>query len=128
LLPRRAPAIAAYVLAAALCFYLLISVDPWWTGAESFGIRFFVSLTPIFVLGLAAACERFAASWRNVQAGERRIAIIFTLLIAWNLGLILQVRYNLLPIFGQVEWRDVVYAQFRVVPAMVWDSLRSCLK
>jgi hypothetical protein len=127
-LPRRAPAIAASVLAAALCFYLLICVDPWWNGAESFGIRFFVSLTPIFVLGLAAACERFAGIWSDAQAGARRIAVIFLLLIAWNLGLILQIRYNLLPIFGQVEWRDVVYAQFRVVPGMVLDSLRSCRK
>ncbi|HTQ95607.1 MAG TPA: glycosyltransferase family 39 protein [Candidatus Acidoferrum sp.] len=124
-LRRRASEIATYFLAAAGCFYLLISVDPWWHGVESFGIRFFVSLTPVFVMGLAAACARFAEAWGNLQEVTRRVAVIITLLIVWNLGLVFQIRDHLLPIFGQIHWKDVVYDQFRVVPGELARAFRS---
>ena len=122
---RRVPRVGAKIFAATAAFYLLIAVNPWWDGVESFGIRFFVSLTPIFVLGLAASCAEFAHSWGNVQAATRRVAVVFALLITWNLGLVFQLSSNMLPVFGRVIWRDVVFNQFRVVPGEFLHSLYS---
>jgi hypothetical protein len=41
-----------------------------WDGISSFGNRFFVSLTAIFVVGLAALFEFFGRAWQGRQAGE----------------------------------------------------------
>jgi hypothetical protein len=122
---RRFPAVGGKILVATAAFYFLISANPWWDGVESFGIRFFVSLTPIFILGLAAACAEFARVWGNLQGATGRVAVVFALLIVWNLGLVFQLSSNMLPIFGHIVWRDVVFNQFRVVPGEFLHSLRS---
>jgi hypothetical protein len=122
---RRVPDVGGKMLAATLGFYVLIAVNPWWDGVESFGIRFFVSLTPIFILGLAASCAEFARAWSDIAGATRRAAVVFTLLIVWNLGLVFQLSSNMLPVFGQIIWRDVVFNQFRVVPGEFLHSLRS---
>jgi hypothetical protein len=52
---RRAdPSFAAKLIACFFGFYLLIAFCPNWDGISSFGNRFFVSLTPVFIIGLAA--------------------------------------------------------------------------
>lgn len=122
---RRVPSVGAKIFVTAAAFYVLIAVNPWWDGVESFGIRFFVSLTPIFILGLAASCAEFVRAWGDVQGATRRVAVVFALLIVWNLGLVFQLSSNMLPVFGQVIWRDVVFNQFRVVPGEFLHSLRS---
>ena len=45
-----------------LAYYYFIASYPDWDGLSSFGNRFFVSLTPIFILGLAALLGSFS-SW-----------------------------------------------------------------
>ncbi len=45
-----------------LAFYYFIASYPDWDGLSSFGNRFFVSLTPIFILGLAALLSSLS-SW-----------------------------------------------------------------
>jgi hypothetical protein len=122
---RRVPSVGGKMFAAAAGFYLLIGVNPWWDGVESFGIRFFVSLTSIFILGLAASCAEFARAWGDIGAATRRVAAVLTLLIVWNLGLVFQLSSNMLPVFGQIVWRDVLFNQFRVVPGEFLQSLRS---
>src|ERR1700693_6522461 len=49
---------ATYLMVAAFSFYLVISFYPDWDGLSSFGNRFFVSLTSVFVLGLASLFDR----------------------------------------------------------------------
>ena len=43
-----------------LAYYYFIASYPDWDGLSSYGNRFFISLTPIFILGLAALLERFS--------------------------------------------------------------------
>lgn len=67
------------LIATAVAFYLLIAFYPDWDGLASFGNRFFVSLTPIFVIGLAALFDRLARTWDgdpgwNERAGESGIS------------------------------------------------------
>jgi hypothetical protein len=103
--------------------YCLISVYPWWHGVYSFGNRFFIALTPVFVIGLAAAFSQAARLWPGPQAAARRLVPVTVLLIIWNFGLIYQFTHVLFfPESARaVSWTEVVYNQFRVVPG---DALR----
>ena len=51
---------AAYLGVGAAAFYYLIACYPYWHGLSSFGNRFFISLTTIFIFGLALLFERAA--------------------------------------------------------------------
>jgi dolichyl-phosphate-mannose-protein mannosyltransferase len=87
-----------------------------WDGVASFGNRFFVSLTPIFVMGLAAAFSSVGRWWEDENEAAWRIAIVLVLLSVWNLGLVVQLSQGLMPEVGPVYWEEIVYNQFRVMP------------
>jgi hypothetical protein len=117
---------ANYLILAFLAYYAVVCLHPDWDGVSSFGNRFFVSLTPLFILGLAAFFASIARSWH-----ERRVAILvtcaLTLFIAWNMGLVFQWGTHLIPARGPISWRDVAYNQVAVVPAQAVRTLRSYL-
>jgi hypothetical protein len=117
---------AAYSIVAFLVFYVVVSVHPNWDGLSSFGARFFVSLTPLFILGLAAFFNWLAGAW-----GKRRAAIAATavtaFLILWNLGLMFQWGVHLIPARGPISWRDTAYNQVAVVPVQATCTLKSYL-
>src|SRR4029077_17382662 len=54
LLRRRDRELGDALIVTFLAFYYFIASYPSWDGLSSFGNRFFVSLTPLFVIGLAA--------------------------------------------------------------------------
>ncbi|MGC2529251.1 MAG: hypothetical protein WA639_15990, partial [Candidatus Acidiferrum sp.] len=56
---RSVPRAGALFIAAVLAFYYFMASYPDWDGISSYGNRFFVSLTPLFILGLAVFLERF---------------------------------------------------------------------
>jgi hypothetical protein len=95
-----------------------------WHGLSSYGSRFFVALTPIFVLGLAAQLDWLAGTWQ-----ERRAAILAgsatAVLIVWNLGLMFQWGMHLIPDRGPISWRDAAYNEVAVVPAQAAHSMRN---
>lgn len=123
---RTDKAFGTYAIVAFLLFYLVVSLHPDWDGMSSFGNRFFVSLTPVFVLGLAAFFSWLAGMWQ-----ERRAAIAATavtaLLIVWNLGLVFQWGVHLIPARGPISWRDAAYNEVAVVPAQATRTLKSYL-
>lgn len=65
---------AAKLIAGAVAFYLLIAFYPDWDGLSSFGNRFFVSLTPIFIIGLAALFDGLARAWDGRPSEIERAA------------------------------------------------------
>jgi hypothetical protein len=87
-----------------------------WDGVASFGNRFFVSLTPIFIVGLAAAFSSLGRWWEDESEAAWRIAIVLVLLSVWNTGLAVQVSQGLMPEVGPIYWEEILYNQFRVVP------------
>lgn len=117
--------LGAMCAATAFAFYVLIAVYPWWYGMVSFGNRFFISLTPVFVLGLAAAYSWIARLWPDENAAVRRLAPITALLVLWNFGLLYQYSHYLFfpDGVGQVSWREVTYNQFRVVPGQIIEGI-----
>src|SRR5260370_24571599 len=107
-----------------LVFYWLISCFPWWYGAVGFGNRFFVSLTPIFICGLASCFAWAARLWPGARAASFRLIPVTLLLVIWNLGLVYQWQTHLMPRYGAVDWQELVYNQFRVVPGQAFHDLK----
>src|SRR6202051_3300156 len=56
--PRNARIIALYLGVGAAAFYYVIACYPYWDGMASFGNRFLISLTAVFVFGMALLFER----------------------------------------------------------------------
>ena len=113
---KRGDNMARYLLAACLGFYYLIAIDPNWDGISSFGNRKFLSLTPVFVVGLAVTFSEFA---RVMNASRRALAIassVAAVLIIWNLAFIFQWGTHLVPSRGPISWKQMVHNQFFVVP------------
>jgi len=99
-----------------LAFYYVISIQPTWDGMSSFGSRYFVSLSPIFILGLATFFDFLARAWR-ARPARILAACTTSLLILWNVGLIFQWGVHLIPARGPISIREAAYNQVTAVPA-----------
>jgi hypothetical protein len=116
LLRRHDRALAAYLVTAFLALYYLIAIDSCWDGISSFGNRFFISLTPLFVLGLAVSLSEFA-KWLGKERRAMAIASSVTaLLILWNLAFIFQWGMHMVPARGPISWKQMVRNQILAVP------------
>jgi hypothetical protein len=114
-------------LAAFLAFYFLISCYPDWAGISSYGNRFFVSLTPLFILGLAVFFDRAAQFFPSQRAALVGGIVLFLAASLWNAGLIFQWGSHLIPARGPVSFSGVVRNQFTVVPGQLSVELQRYL-
>ncbi len=116
--------LGSYLIATFVAFLYVIGCYKDWDGLSSYGNRFFVGLTPLFVLGLAALVD-----WLSRALQERRAAILAwsatAVLIVWNLGLMFQWGMHLIPDRGPISWREAAYNQVVVVPARATHSMRN---
>ena len=78
---KRNPEIGKYFLVPTIAFYYLIASYESWDGISSYGNRFFVSLTPIFIIGLAAFLESFARIWKRPHSAAVRAYLMTGILI-----------------------------------------------
>jgi hypothetical protein len=108
--------LARYSLAVFAVFTYVVASHVYWDGVASFGNRFFISFTPIFVAGLANALKLFAGIWRESHSGFVRAAVIVAILAVWNIGFLFQCATGLAPLYGPISWNEMVYNQFRTVP------------
>jgi hypothetical protein len=111
-----------YLWVVCAIFYYVISCYYNWDGLSSFGNRFFISLGPIFILGLAASFERVCAGLKNQRAAFISIGLTLFLFVAWNVGFIFQWGDHLIPVRGPISWRTMAYNQFHVVPVKIWET------
>lgn len=93
-----------------------------WAGISSFGNRFFVSLTPFFVLGLAALFQWLASIWTERKAWACS-AVLTAALVAWNCGMIFQWGTHLIPVRGPISWRTAATNQVTLVPVEAAQAL-----
>ena len=116
----------AYLIIVFASFLYVIGCYADWDGLSSFGNRFFVSLTPLFILGLAAFFESFSNALDERRAGWLA-SCMTSVLIIWNLGLIFQWGTHLIPARGPISWREAGYNQVAVVPVRVGRTLKAYL-
>jgi len=107
-----------------LAYYYFIASYPDWDGISSFGNRFFVSLTPVFVLGLAAFLDFVARRWAYFGNHVAVAACVTGLLILWNGSFVLQWGTNMIPTRGPISWGAMVHNQYEAVPERVGGELR----
>lgn len=124
---RRLPRVGAPLLAAFLAFYVFIACYPDWAGISSYGNRFFVSLTALFIPGLGVSLERFALFFRSRRAAFAAAFISLALLVLWNAGLMFQWGVHLIPPRGPVSFSEVAHNQFFVVPRVLSANLHRYL-
>jgi hypothetical protein len=124
---RREPRVGGPFLAAFLAFYLFIACYPDWAGISSYGNRFFVSLTALFVIGLAVFLDGLAQFFRSRRAAMATISAVLALFILWNAGLMFQWGSHLVPARGAVSFSDVIQNQFLVVPRQISAELQTYL-
>jgi hypothetical protein len=119
------PKIGVPFLAALLGFYLFISFYPDWTGVSSYGNRFFVSLTPLFVFGLAYLLDQLAARSAKTRTVLALSSATLACFVLWNLGLIYQWGTHMIPVRGPISFRQAAYNQFFVVPSRLDSNLNA---
>jgi hypothetical protein len=122
-LAKRNPLLGTGSILTFLAYLYFIASYPDWDGLSSYGNRFFISLTPIFILGLAALLSAFS-QWvgKNTQALALSGAAI-ALFVVWNVGFIFQWGTHLVPARGEISWRKMAQNQFAVVPVRLTHSL-----
>jgi hypothetical protein len=125
-LRKTDPSLGLYSLLVFAAFLYVIGCYQDWNGLSSFGNRFFVSLTAIFVLGLSGFISYVAR-----VVSERRVVVfapvVAAVLILWNLGLIFQWGTHLIPTRDPISWREAAYNQVAVVPVRVAGTLKRYL-
>lgn len=100
-------------------FYYAVAAFQNWHGQSSFGNRFFVSLTLVFVVGAAAVVERLDARAARRRLVAPVVRAVAALLVVWNAGFIFQWGTDIVPNRGPVEFATVLRNQVQVVPARV---------
>jgi hypothetical protein len=122
---RRSHSLGIPFLAAAMAFYLFISFYPDWAGISSFGNRFFISLTSLFIFGLAITLESLASRFSRQRAALLVSTAVLACFTLWNLGMIYQWGTHLIPARGPISFSQAASNQFQVVPRQISSQLRA---
>jgi hypothetical protein len=120
-------ALAFYLLAIFAVFSYVLACYVNWDGISSFGNRFFISIGPAFIIGLAILFDRMFRAWSSERKAFISAALVVVLFAAWNIGFIFQWGDHLIPVRGEISWRTMVYNQFCVVPVTLWNTAGSFL-
>jgi hypothetical protein len=112
----------AALLAACGVFYYIVASYESWHAASSFGNRFFIPLTPVFVLGLAfflKEAHRLLAGALSQGAAWVLLALPLAFLVLWNTGLMFQWATGMVPRQGSVDFAAVAHNQINAVPSRI---------
>ena len=115
--------LSTYLVVSFVAFYVLVSFHTAWDGLSSFGNRFFVSLTPFYVLGLAISFSEFANLMNNRRRAWLTATSVTAMLVVWSLGFIFQWGTHLVPVRGPISWSQMFRNQFTAVPQQATSQL-----
>ena len=124
---RQKPPVGGPLLAALMAFYLFISCYPDWAGISSYGNRFFVSLTPIFIIGLGVLLGRIGLLSNKYRNSFAVLSAVLAIFVFWNAGLIFQWGSHLIPARGPISFSEMIHNQFFVVPKNISSDLEKYL-
>jgi len=125
---KREQKFATYLIAAVLALYYLIAIDPCWDGLSSFGNRKFISLLPLFVIGLAVALSEFAGWLKENKRPMAIAASVVAVFVIWNLAFIFQWGTHLVPARGPISWKQMAYNQIAVAPKRAVTDVKAYLE
>ncbi|MDR3676901.1 MAG: hypothetical protein P4N24_15530 [Acidobacteriota bacterium] len=125
LLRRSDRELSAYCLAAFVAMGYIVACHPDWHGVSSFGNRFFISLTPFFILGLAVFLQEASRRFAQARTAVATSVLVIGALMVWNMAFIFQWGIGLIPHVGPISWKQMAYNQVVVVPARLGGSLKS---
>jgi hypothetical protein len=108
-----------------LAYYYFISSYPDWDGMSSFGNRFFISLTPVFILGLTALLSSFSQWVGKTSRAMALSGLAIALLVLWNIGFIFQWGTHMVPARGGISWPQMAHNQVVGVPLHLTRSLET---
>jgi hypothetical protein len=115
----------AYLAIATVFFYFVIASYPYWDGTSSFGNRFFISLTPVFVFGLAVLIERVSEFFRPSQLVQPALSLVIGLFGLWNLAFIFQWGTHMIPVRGPISWDSAIHQQVVDVPQRITHGVEA---
>jgi hypothetical protein len=121
---RKSPWFGGGLLLSFMAYLYCIASYVDWDGLSSFGNRFFVSCTPLFVIGLAAFLQSVAHKIENSAYYWGLVGCV-VLLVLWNLGFAFQWGMQIVPAHGPVSWGEVIGNQFVAVPKQLRAGLHS---
>jgi hypothetical protein len=124
---KRQPVVGSAFVAALLAFYVLIACYPDWAGISSYGNRFFVSLTALFIIGLAVLLDRVATLFRSARGATMAACTALLCFLLWNMAFMFQWGTHLVPARGPISWSEMVHNQFVVVPHEISAKIGSYL-
>ena len=104
LVRKRNATLASVALLGFLAQWYLISSWHSWTQGDAFGGRMFIVCTPIFALGLGYLIE-----WAIEGTGHIIVYIAGALLLAWNLLLFIEYRFDLVLRSAPPTWYDLTF-------------------
>ena len=116
---RSVPRVGGTFLVAAIAYYYFIASYPDWAGISSYGNRFFVSLTPLFIVGLAVFLDRFTRIFRTRRTALAGAFVFLACFVFWNAGLMFQWGTHLIPARGAISFPQMIRNQFTVVPQQI---------
>jgi len=102
---------ASFLLSFFLSVYLLGCTHALWDQGSSFGGRYFVSYTPVFVLGLCGT-----VNFLKRYISKTTLMTIALLFIVWNLFFIIQFGLGIVPRWDYISWPEMIHSQFFIVP------------
>ena len=114
--------VRAYLILAVVAFFYVVSSYPYWHGMSSFGNRFLISLTPVYVLGLAVLLDRVGSLFRSLRLAWVAQGLALVLFTLWNLEFIFQWGTHMVPARGAISWSAMVRNQFVEVPLRITHS------
>jgi hypothetical protein len=117
--------IGTAMVSATVSYYLLICLYPDWAGISSFGNRFFISLTPLFVIGLAFLFQRTSVPFLSARLATLVFSLFAVSFVLWNGGLMLQWGMHLIPVRGPVSVSEAIHNQIVVVPKLISNATKS---
>ncbi len=124
---KRDRVVAGYLLAAFAIFYYFIASYAVWHGLSSYGNRFFISLTPLFILGLAASLECFSNLFARQSRAFVAAVLVTGLFVLWNAGFVFQWGTHMVPPRGPISWSEMIHNQVVAVPGRMFRTFKSYL-
>jgi hypothetical protein len=108
---RANPLLGGLLLAGFFSQIYLIASWSFWSQGDSFGGRMFISLLPVFAIGLAAFLQRVTLKY-NTQVLS---LVVSGVLVLWNFFFLIQYRLGFISMSGPYTIRELTIGKMEMI-------------